>query len=272
MNERVFQTPKPLTEPEIEEIIEKFGNAALLSKEAGFTGVQMHAAHGYLISQFLSPLFNRRKDSYGGSIQARSRIIVEIIERVRYAVGSAFPIGIKINSSDQLEGGLTQEDAFEVIRILDKTSLDLIEISGGSYFPGATPSSDSSSSGPYFIDFAKKAKRLTHIPLVVTGGFKTREQALDILFSGAVDSVGLGRALILNPNLPQDWLNEKGIAPDFPTFRAPPFGGVTAWYTMLLTALANDNESDFSLDLLSAIHSYEKRDKHRIVKWLAKFQ
>ncbi|WP_372882157.1 oxidoreductase [Psychromonas sp.] len=161
-----------MSEIEVSQLPEKYARAALLAQNVGFTGVQIHAGHGFLLSQFLSPLFNRRQDQYGGSIQARSRIIVEIIAKVRAAVGASFPIGIKINSTDQLQGGLTQEDALEAIRIIDSTSVDLIEISGGSYFPGAKSSSDRASSGPYFVEFAKKAMSLTGIPLVVTGGFK----------------------------------------------------------------------------------------------------
>lgn len=256
---------------EVAELPEMYARAALLAKNVGFTGVQVHAGHGFLLSQFLSPLFNRRQDQYGGSIQARSSIIVEIIAKVRAAVGASFPIGIKINSSDQLEGGLTQDDALQAITILDKTSIDLIEISGGSYFPGAKSSSDSAASGPYFVEFAQKAKNLTSIPLVVTGGFKSRDQALNVLASGVADSLGLARSLVLNPELANDWLSGTGADPVFPRFEAPPEGGITAWYTMLLTAIGNDSDSDFSLDLWPAIRLYEERDKARCAKWLCKF-
>ncbi|WP_191603180.1 NADH:flavin oxidoreductase/NADH oxidase family protein [Marinomonas algicola] len=260
-----------MSDTEVSQLPDMYARAAILAKDVGFTGVQIHAGHGFLLSQFLSPLFNRRKDQYGGSIEARCRIIVEIIDKVRSAVGASFPIGIKINSSDQLEGGLTQEDALEAIRILDQTSIDLIELSGGSYFPGAKSSSDSSSRGPYFVEFSEKAKSLTSIPLVVTGGFKTREQALNSLANGTVDSVGLARALVLNPELANDWLAGTSDKPDFPRFEAPPQGGITAWYTMFLTAIGNDSESNFDLDLSSAIHLYEERDENRCVTWQRKF-
>lgn len=261
-----------MSEEEVSLLPDVYARAAKIAKKAGFTGVQIHAGHGFLLSQFLSPLFNRRKDQYGGSIEARSRIVIEIIEKVREAVGWAFPIGIKMNSSDQLEGGLTQDDALEVIRILNKTSIDLIEISGGSYFPGAKSSSDSASSGPYFIDFAIKAKSLTSVPLVVTGGFKKREQVIDALSINAADSIGLGRTLILRPDLPNEWIDGEGVTPRFPKFKSPPQGGITAWYTMLLTAIGNDNEREFNLELLPAIQAYENRDKARVMKWQAKYQ
>lgn len=259
-----------MSEQEISLLPDIYAKAAKIAKKAGFTGVQIHAGHGFLLSQFLSPLFNHRQDQYGGSIEARSKIVMEIIEKVRCAVGPTFPIGIKMNSSDQLEGGLTQDEALEVIGILNQTSIDLIEISGGSYFPGAKSSSDSASSGPYFVDFAVKARKLTSIPLVVTGGFKTYDQVIGALSLNAVDSIGLGRALILNPELPNEWIDGSSVVPRFPKFKLPPVGGVTAWYTMLLTAIGSDNEKEFNLELLPAIQAYESRDKARVSKWLAK--
>ncbi len=256
---------------EVQALPSMYAKAALMAKEVGFTGVQIHAAHGFLLGQFLSPLFNHRSDGYGGSIEARCRIIIEVIAAVRQAVGPLFPIGIKINSTDQLEGGLTEEDALEAIRLLDNTSIDLIDISGGTYFPGATASSDSTSDGAYFVAFAQKAKKVTRIPLVATGGFKTRSDAVSALDSGAIDMVGLARAMVLNPSLPNDWLSGINADPEFPRFETRPPGGITAWYTMMLTALGNDNERDFSLDLPSAIRLYEDRDESRCIKWRKKF-
>ncbi|MEH6451600.1 MAG: NADH:flavin oxidoreductase/NADH oxidase family protein [Psychromonas sp.] len=261
-----------MSDQEIAQLPDMYAKAAILAKQVGFTGVQIHAGHGFLLSQFLSPLFNLRNDQYGVSIAARCQIIVEIIAKVRSVVGDKFPVGIKLNSSDQLEGGLTPKDALQVITILDHTSIDLIEISGGSYFPGAKSSSDSATKGPYFVDFAKQAKCLTTIPLVVTGGFKTREQVQNTLEHDAIDMVGLARALVLNPELVNDWITKSNADPDFPRFKKPPQGGVTAWYTMLLTAISNGSESDFKLDLLSAIRCYEERDQARCEKWKSQFQ
>ncbi|MFT5722353.1 MAG: 2,4-dienoyl-CoA reductase-like NADH-dependent reductase (Old Yellow Enzyme family) [Motiliproteus sp.] len=255
----------------VEQLPDMYARTALLAKEVGFTGVQIHAGHGFLLSQFLSPLFNRRTDQYGGSIEARCRIIVEVIDRVRRAVGPSFPVGIKINSSDQLEGGLTQDDALDAIGILDQTSIDLIEISGGTYFPGAKARSDSTGGGPYFVDFSKRAQQVTSVPLLATGGFKTRAEALGSLADGSVDMVGLARAMALNPELANDWLAAEGGDPAFPRFETSPPGGITAWYTLLLTALGNDCENNFTLDLASAINLYEERDALRCTKWLQKF-
>lgn len=261
-----------MTSAEVEALPAMYASAALLAQEVGFSGVQIHAGHGFLFSQFLSPLFNHRTDNYGGSVEARCQIILKTIATVRTAVGPAFPIGIKMNSSDQLEGGLTNADALEVVRLLDQTSVDLIEISGGTYFPGAKSSSDSTSAGgPYFVEFAQRAKAVTAIPLMVTGGFKRREQAVDAVLSGAADIVSLGRALALNPELANDWLSEVGGDPVFPVFDTPPEGGVTAWYTMLLTALAEDREADFTLDVQTALEVYEERDEERCTHWRQRF-
>ena len=256
---------------EIHQLPDMYAKTALHARTAGFSGVHIHAGHGFLLSQFLSPLFNHRNDGYGGSIEARCRIVVEIINAVRIAVGASFPVGIRINSTDQLEGGLTETDALEVVRILDQTSIDLIDISGGTYFPGAKASSDGSSRGPYFIDFARLARGETRLPLMLSGGFKSRDQAIDAVASGAVDMVGLARSMALDPRLAQTWLSEEGGDPEFPRFESTPPGGVTAWYTMRLTALGENRENEFKLDLPSAIREYEERDAQRCVKWQKKF-
>ena len=257
---------------EIQALPAMYATAASHAKKAGFSGVLIHAGHGFLFSQFLSPLFNHRSDGYGGSIEARFRIIENVISEVRRTVGPSYPVAIKINSTDKLEGGLTQTDALEVVRMLNNTSIDLIDVSGGTYFPGAKSSSDSpSNSGPYFIDFAKQAKANTKIPIMATGGFEKRDQAIDALETGSVDMVSLARAMALNPDLANTWLSEQGGDPEFPVFESPPRGGVTAWYSMRLTALGEDAEKDFKLNPESAIRIYEERDAQRCIKWLEKF-
>ena len=257
---------------DIHELPRTYARAAKLARQAGFSGVQIHAGHGFLFSQFLSPLFNRRTDGYGGSIEGRFRVIREVIEVVRKAVGASFPVGIKINSTDRLVGGLAEGDALEVVRMLDRTSIDLIDISGGTYFPGAASSSEgTSSSGPYFIDFAMRAKKVTSIPLMVTGGFETREQAVDAIRNGYADAVSLARAMALNPSLANTWLSNEGGDPDFPVFDTPPRGGVTAWYSMRLTALGEDDEHQFDLTPAAALAAYEARDSERCMKWQERF-
>lgn len=263
---------KAMSFEDILELPGMYARTASLAKNTGFGGVQIHAGHGFLFSQFLSPLFNRRTDGYGGSIEARFRIVGEVIDEVRRAVGSSFPIGIKINCTDKLVGGLTEEDALDVVHILDQTSVDLIDISGGTYFPGAAASSDSTSTtGPYFIDFASRAKGVTRIPVMATGGFETREQAMNAVASGAVDMVSLARAMALDPQLANTWLSEEGGDPAFPVFDAPPRGGVTAWYSMRLTALGQDRENQFNCNPEAALKAYEERDAQRCLTWREKF-
>jgi 2,4-dienoyl-CoA reductase-like NADH-dependent reductase (Old Yellow Enzyme family) len=260
-----------LSVEEVQALPGMFASAAVRAQAAGFSGVQIHAGHGFLLSQFLSPLFNHRSDAYGGSIEARCRVVIDIISHVRSAVGPSFPIGIRINSTDQLEGGLTEADALDVVRMLDRTSVDLIDLSGGTYFPGAKASSDSAGHGPYFLDFARRAKQVTKVPVMTTGGFKTRIQAADAVASGAVDMVGIARALVLDSNLASTWLSEQALDPVFPRFESTLPGGVTAWYTMRLTALGEDREDAFDLDLPAAMKLYEERDAQRCVQWREKF-
>lgn len=261
-----------MTVAEIDQLPHDYARAALLAQDAGFGGVQVHASHGFLLSQFLSPLFNRRTDAFGGTIAQRFRVIGRIISAIRQAVGPAFPIAIKINATDKLAGGLTTEDALEVVRLLDQTSVDLIEISGGTYFPGAPSSSDgAATSGPYFIDFSRRAKAITAVPIVLTGGFITFDQASEVVQSGAADAVGLARALVLDPALPTKWLSGAAGDPRFPAFDAPARGAVTAWYSMRLTALAEDSEDRFEQSANAALTAYDARDAARCVSWRARF-
>ena len=257
---------------EIHDLPQTYAQAATLAQQTGFGGVMIHAAHGFLLSQFLSPLFNHRTDQYGGKTEGRFRIIQEVISAVRQAVGPSYPIGIKINSTDKLKGGLTADDALKVIRLLDATSVDIIDISGGTYFPGATSSSDgTSSSGPYFIEFAKQAKDRTSIPVILTGGFETRVQALSTLQNGYADAISLARAMVLDPSIANVWLSDAGGDPGFPTFDAPPRGGVTAWYSMRLTALGEDREDQFESSPADALKAYDLRDAERCEIWRNRF-
>lgn len=260
-----------LTRDEIDQLPSGFARTARLAQKAGFGGVQIHAAHGFLLSQFLSPLFNKRSDEYGGVIANRMRLLLEVIDAIRAAVGPDFPIAVKLNSSDQLEGGFDKEDALEVVAALDGSSVDLIDISGGTYFPGAKSASDGAGRGPYFIAFAERARTVTAKPLMLTGGFKTRTQAEDAVASGAVDIVGLARALVLEPSLPDLWKVDRSPEPVFPRFSDAPEGGITAWYTMRLTEIGADRETPDFGDLGQAIQDYEARDRARTEIWLRHF-
>ncbi|NND73544.1 MAG: oxidoreductase [Ilumatobacter sp.] len=260
-----------LSRAEVGDLPATYARAAAHARAVGFGGVEIHAGHGFLLSQFLSPLFNHRTDRYGGPIEARCQLLLDVIRAVRSAVGAEFAVAVKINSSDQLQGGLSEDDALVAISLLGDASIDLIDISGGTYFPGAPASSDRRSTGPYFLDFAKRARAVTTTPLMVTGGFKTRREAIDAVVGRAADVVGLARAMVLDPDLPSTWLSPGGGDPRFPTFRSPPAGGITAWFTMRLTALAAGTEDDFDPTLDDAIAAYERRDAERVGSWQRAF-
>ncbi|MEP3049278.1 MAG: NADH:flavin oxidoreductase/NADH oxidase family protein [Roseibium sp.] len=260
-----------LSVPDIKDLPEEFARTAVLSKELGFGGVEIHAAHGFLLSQFLSPLFNKRTDAYGGSLDNRMRLVLETVDTVRRAVGPHYPIGLKLNATDQLEGGFQEDEALAVVAALDGTSIDVIDISGGTYFPGAPSSSDRAGSGPYFLDFSKRARAKTNIPLMVTGGFKTLRQAKAGIEEGKADLVGLARALVVDPDLPKKWEIGRVPDPQFPRFDGPPEGGVTAWFTMQITRIANGESDLLPADLPDAIRVYEERDQQRRGIWTGHF-
>lgn len=259
-----------LTIDEVRDLPVEFSRTARLAKDLDFGGVQIHAAHGFLLSQFLSPLFNQRRDEYGGSIANRMRILLEVLEEVRHAVGPSFPVSIKLNATDQLEGGFNEFDALTVIAALDQTRIDLIEVSGGTYFPGAKSALDRGGGGPYFLDFAEEARNLTDKPIVVTGGFKNKQQAMVALDRG-VNMVGLARALVLDPALPRRWQTDSICGPTFPKFNDPPAYGITAWYTMRLAEVGEDLETRGVGDLQSALQAYKDRDDGRVAAWNARF-
>ena len=204
-----------LTMDEVRQLPSEFARTARLARQAGFGGVQVHAAHGFLLSQFLSPLFNNRSDEYGGAIASRMRLLLEVIEAARAAVGPNFPIAVKLISTDQLEGGFDEKDALDVVAALDRSSVDLIDISGGTYFPGAKSAFDGAGKGPYFIEFAKRARAMTIKPLILTGGFKTRTQADNAVATGAVDIVGLARALVHEPRFPTSGNRTRNLSRSF---------------------------------------------------------
>ncbi len=203
--EASFATPRALEPEEIEALIQRYATTAALAQRAGFDGVQIHGAHGYLVSQFLSPHHNRRTDDWGGSPENRRRFVIEVYRAVRQAVGPDFPVSIKMNSADFQKGGFEGEEAYDLITALSDEGIDLIEISGGNYeSPAMTGARQSSGEREaYFLDFATEARKRTDVPLAVTGGFRSVAAMEAALASGATDFVGIARALTLDPELPQ---------------------------------------------------------------------
>ncbi|MEN9436283.1 MAG: hypothetical protein RIR09_938 [Pseudomonadota bacterium] len=213
-----FATPRALTDAEVRQLVQRYATAAKVVKKAGFTGVQIHGAHGYLVSQFLSPHHNTRTDDWGGSPEKRRHFVLEVYAAMRKAVGAKFPIGIKLNSADFQRGGFTEEESLDTIRALADAGIDLIEISGGTYESpamtgiklGKTPVKESTRQREaYFLEFAEKARAAVKTPLVVTGGFRTAQGMAQAIESGAVDMVGLARILAIEPDVPHKLLAGK---------------------------------------------------------------
>ena len=206
------KTPIALNESEILAIIEAFGNTAIILKDAGFSGVQIHGAHGYLVSQFLSPYSNVRTDKWGGSLENRARFVIEVYRKIRARVGSGFPIGIKLNSADFQKGGFSEEESIEVVKILSKEGIDLIEISGGTYEAPAMMGKRKESTikrEVYFMDYIQKARKITNTPLMLTGGFRTTAVMKDAIVSNQLDIIGIARPFAVYPNIGNEIINES---------------------------------------------------------------
>jgi 2,4-dienoyl-CoA reductase-like NADH-dependent reductase (Old Yellow Enzyme family) len=200
----LFETPREATGAEIAEIIERFGRSAAICKKAGFTGVQIHAAHGYLINQFLSPRHNQRNDEWGGTPEKRRRFLLAVYAEIRRQVGHDFPVAIKLNSADFQRGGFTEEESLATIRALVDAGIDLVEISGGTYETGVAQPQKASTRAreAYFIEFAEKVRAVVPVPLMVTGGFRSVAGMNAALRSGAVDVVGVARLMAIDPDAP----------------------------------------------------------------------
>ncbi|GAA3523233.1 NADH:flavin oxidoreductase/NADH oxidase family protein [Aeromicrobium panaciterrae] len=196
--------PRELTGTEIEDIIERFATTAAVAETAGFNGVQVHGAHGYLVAQFLSPLANLRDDEWGGDPERRMRFVLEVVRRIRSRVSPGFAVGIKLNSADFQRGGFTEEESRDVVAALSQEGLDLIEVSGGSYEAPAMMGSAARSTREreaYFLEYARAVRDVAGgVPLAVTGGNRTRTAMDAALASGDTDMIGLGRPTCTTPD------------------------------------------------------------------------
>ena len=280
----MFARPRALEVPEIEDIIRRFAFTAAAAKAAGFTGVQVHGAHGYLLSQFLSPATNRRDDAWGGSLENRARLLLEVVRATRAAVGADFPVGVKLNSADFQKGGFSAEDSMQVARWLEEAGVDLLEISGGTYeqprllgHEGAVESAEeplresTRRREAYFLDYARRIRDSVSLPLMVTGGFRTRAAMAEALAEGALDVVGLGRPLCVEPGLPGRLAagtaegairlrplrlgSSRWAGPASPLFvmKALNVQGEVAWYYRQIVRLADGLEPDLSLGIGRAL-------------------
>lgn len=285
-----FGTPVALTHEEIVDLIERFADAAAVARETGFDGVQLHGAHGYLFSQFLSPLSNRRNDDWGGDLAARARFLIETVKAIRAKVGTDYPIGIKLNSADFQRGGFSFEDSQIVAGWLDAASIDLIEISGGTYEQPSMTGAVSEDSGnttlvskaslareSYFASFGPEMrKHLKHAKMMVTGGFRSAQGMADAIANDGFAVVGLARPLCLAPDAPAALLRGDPVDLVQPDLRFGPGllgpkspiklirtltgAGSATWYNEQIMRLVVGHEPDPKLGFFGAFVSTQRRD------------
>lgn len=201
---------RAMTGDDIQRITAAFGRGAALAQQAGFDAVQIHAAHGYLLSQFLSPYYNRREDGYGGSIENRARLALEVLAAVRQAVGNGYPVMVKLNADDFIDGGLTVTDMLRVAELLQEAGIDAMEISGGtiwgpSRYHSVRSGAAALSGGPYYREAARLAKARLQVPVMLVGGIRSLEVAEELLARNEADYIALCRPLIREPDLIQRW-------------------------------------------------------------------
>ena len=205
---RRFGKPVAMTEAQITATVERFATTARLAEQAGFDGVEVHAAHGYLLSQFLSPLVNRRSDEWGGPLQNRARLLLDVVRRIRTVVSATFAVAVKLNSADFQRGGFDAHDAAQVIAMLEPLGVDLVELSGGSYespaMAGRPADARTAAREAYFLEFAAELAKSSPLPLMLTGGISRRDTAERVLGSG-VAIVGMATAIAVTPDLPHRW-------------------------------------------------------------------
>ncbi|MEZ8324248.1 NADH:flavin oxidoreductase/NADH oxidase family protein [Vibrio cyclitrophicus] len=281
--EKGFNTPRALTDSEIHEVINKFALSAKLAKQAGFTGVQIHGAHGYLVSQFLSSRHNQRDDKWGGSLGNRLRFVLEVYRAIRKEVGNDFPVGIKLNSADFMKGGFTEEESMQVVQTLSSDGIDLIEISGGTYeSPSMMGSKDKTpplkastlKREAYFMDYMMKVRKLVDTPLVVTGGFRTAPAMNDALQTFATDFIGIARTMAVDPDFPNRLIKDPnhGMPLTVPTTGKPTLDKMAmvglVWYEHQMWRIAAGKNADPQLSALSVViktilsagwHAFKKR-------------
>jgi 2,4-dienoyl-CoA reductase-like NADH-dependent reductase (Old Yellow Enzyme family) len=281
--------PRAATEEEILDVIRRFAHVATVARESGFTGVQIHGAHGYLISQFLSPIANQRTDAWGGSLENRARFVLEIARAIRKAVGPDYPIGLKINSSDFQQGGFSKEDAIAVVHLLNDAGIDLLELSGGTYEQPVMVGSgnDEVAQAPirestrkreaYFLEYAALIKPEARMPVMVTGGFRTKDGMVDALRSGAADVIGLGRPMCVDTDLPRRliageidrvpaWESvlklDPGAAPDVsPDVRHQiETWGKQGWFCLQLIRIGEGKGADRDMGVFEAFNAYRENE------------
>lgn len=288
---------RAMTRADIQDVIHRFAHVASVARETGFTGVQIHAAHGYLLSNFLSPLANRRTDEYGGTLKNRSRLLLEMVHRVRETVGRDFPISVKLNSADFQKGGFSEDESMQVVEWLSAAGVDLLEISGGNYeqmnMVGRGDEADRLSKAAstaareaYFLEYARKVRPLARMPLMITGGMRRVETMRQALSEGACEVIGLARPLCTDPDgggrrllegacdevgaeerslsMPRDALGPEISDHDFKI--AESFG-LLGWYCTQILRLGRGQQPEQQLTVLDALMAYKASEAASLNQW-----
>jgi len=298
---RRFGKPTSMNEDDILDVIQRFVFTTKVARDVGFSGVQLHSAHGYLLSEFLSPDINQRNDAWGGSIENRVRIHLEIIKKCREEVGHDFPISVKLNSADFQKGGFSEDESIQVAKILENAGIDLIEISGGTYEQPKLIGIDDISINPkrrevrkestiareaYFLEYAKNIRNSVTLPLMVTGGFRTRKGIEDALKSEICQIIGIGRPLCADPMCVKKMM--RGEIESLPSFEkilslgpwifspSSPFTiikainafGAMAWFYQQIKRMAAGDMPNLEQTLFNAFRADAKADKDAIKEYL----
>lgn len=287
-----FGEPVALTEAEIQDLVGRFALCARAVKEAGFTGVQVHAAHGYLLSQFLSPRSNVRTDQYGGVLENRARMLLEVVRAVRESVGPSFPVAVKLNSADFQRGGFDFADSLQVAQWLQREGVDLLEISGGTYeqpkllgvegVEEVDPQEVAQSTQQreaYFVDFAVAMREQVSIPFMVTGGFRRRDAMEQAVATAGADIIGIGRPMCVMTDAPEQlfkgldelprYENELSLFPSWLSFlnrsqtlRTMATFSVQYWFYAQIDELGRTGRARPEMSVFSATRRLMASQKH----------
>ena len=293
-----FGKPRALEHDEILDIIGRFAHTAKVLQDSGFTGVQLHGAHGYLISEFLSPDINTRTDEWGGSLENRARLLLESIRAVRKAVGDKFPVSLKLNSADFQKGGFSHEESVQVATWLNDEALDLLEVSGGTYEQPKLVGLDSLTLNPdraeevkkstvareaYFLEYAKDIRAVFKNPMMVTGGFRSRAGMDAALDAGACDMIGLGRPLCVDSEIVNKLVSKEvetttifekslqmgpswlhwliGLNSPIRLFSALNGWGQQGWWCTQIINMGEGRDPDLELGVFKAFTGYQASEK-----------
>ena len=299
-----FGKPRALSHEEILDIIQKFAHCANIAQDTGFTGVQIHGAHGYLISEFLSPDINLREDEWGGTLEKRAKFLIETVRSVRKAVGVNFPVSLKLNSADFQKGGFSHEDAIQVATWLNEEGLDLLEISGGTYEQphlvgidmGLNPEraekrrESTIAREAYFLDYARDIRTVFNGPLMVTGGFRSTKGMNNALNENACDVIGIARPFCIDPDIANKLLSNNvsetptlektmqlgpgwlGLNSPFSVIKGINGWGQQAFWCLNLIRMGEDSDPDLNLGIFKAFRDYQKNEKNAAKQYKAHLQ